>query len=117
MKISKCTAAIMGCLSLSSAAQAVEISKPEFYGSIRAQAAFQENADYTTDIYQAEAGLIGFVPVYDFKLRYQLEAEYSESMVSIADDNDLIVREANIIMMSKKMGRNIHWFRYHRYMG
>lgn len=110
MKINKYTAAIIGCLSLSSAAQAVEISKPDFYGSIRAQAAFQEGNDYTTDIYQAEAGLIGFVPVYDFNLRYQLEAEYSESMPRFnakgekISDNDLIIREANIIMMSKKWG-------------
>ncbi|WP_322804214.1 porin [Vibrio alfacsensis] len=110
MKINMCSAAIIGCLSLSATAQAVEISTPEFYGSVRAQAAFQEGNDYTTDIYQAEAGLVGFVPVYDFNLRYQLEAEYSESMPKLnakgekADDNDLIVREANIIMMSKKWG-------------
>nr|WP_241214430.1 hypothetical protein [Vibrio alfacsensis] len=107
MKINKCSAAIIGCLLLSSTAQAVEVSTPEFYGSVRAQAAFQEGNDYTTDIYQAEAGLVGFVPVYDFNLRYQLEAEYSESMPKLnakgekADDNDLIVREANIIMMNK----------------
>lgn len=108
MKINKYTTALLGLFAVNAVAQTavqdIELSMPDFYGSIRAQAAFQENTDYTTDIYQAKAGLMGFVPVYDFRLRYKLEAEYSESMVGSASDNDLIIREANIIMMSKKWG-------------
>ena len=104
MKINKISVALLMLSSSYSFAEEVTFLEPEFYGSIRAQVALQENTDYTTDIYQAEAGLIGFVPVYDFRVRYQLEAEYSESMVENASDNDLIVREANIIMMNKKWG-------------
>lgn len=104
MKINKISVALLMLSSSYSFAEEMTFLEPELYGSIRAQVALQENTDYTTDIYQAEAGLIGFVPVYDFRVRYQLEAEYSESMVENASDNDLIVREANIIMMNKKWG-------------
>ncbi|ROV62190.1 porin [Vibrio ponticus] len=104
MKINQCSLILFSLFSAGATAQNVELGKPDFYGSIRAQAAWHENVDYTTDIYQAEAGVIGMLDTDFFKARYQLEAEYSESISHAADDNDLMVREANIILMNPTFG-------------
>lgn len=91
-------------LPLSAAATQVDMPMPDLYGDIRAQAAWQENSDYTTDIYQAQVGAMGNMKVNSFGIGYQLEAEYSESMTEKSEDNDLIVREANIRVMFPGLG-------------
>ncbi|GAL04583.1 hypothetical protein JCM19237_1255 [Photobacterium aphoticum] len=85
-------------------ADSITVPMPTVYGDIRAQAAWHQDKDYTTDIYQATVGAIGNLGYQDLKVRYQLEAEYSESEHSADKDNDLIVREANIITMLPPWG-------------
>lgn len=95
---------IAALLPLSAVATQVDMPMPDLYGDIRAQAAWQENSDYTTDIYQAQVGAMGNMKVNSFGIGYQLEAEYSESMTEKSRDNDLIVREANIRVMFPGLG-------------
>ncbi|ENM5894075.1 porin [Vibrio mimicus] len=104
MKKTILATSLVSLLPLSAAAAQVDIPMPEIYGDIRAQAAWHENSDYTTDIYQAELGAVGNVKVNNFGIGYQLEAEYSESMTDKSEDNDLIVREANIKVLFPSLG-------------
>ncbi|MFI3276046.1 porin [Vibrio sp.] len=105
MKINDvCALILLSTLSVYGAAQPFEVPKPNFYGQIQAQAAWHDYADYTTDIARAELGVKGNVPTNLIVAHYTLEAEYSESLTDVSQDNDLIVREANIVLMTKEYG-------------
>lgn len=82
----------------------VSIPMPDIYGDIRAQGAWHQDRDYTTDIYQASIGAIGFLPYQALNVRYHLEAEYSESDHNVKTDKEIILREANLIALLKGYG-------------
>ncbi|MGR5206815.1 porin [Vibrio sp. PNB23_22_7] len=105
MKKNLCAAATI-CLASSPAlfAQPVTLQTPTLYGTIRAQAAWHDNYDYKSEIYQAEVGVIGMLSAPQMQVRYHLEAEYSESLPELAKDNDLMVREASVTLLTKNYG-------------
>ncbi|MBV7300207.1 porin [Enterovibrio paralichthyis] len=98
------TATLASLFPFTSLASTVSLPLPEMYGSIQAQASWHENADYTTDIAQAQFGVVGMVKADTTSVRYRLEAEYSESIAETEDDNDGMISEANLAVMNPLFG-------------
>ncbi|EEZ00465.1 hypothetical protein VOA_000523 [Vibrio sp. RC586] len=84
-------------------AQLTEI-RPDFYGSIQGLVSWEDNQDKQTRIQEAILGLQGFIPSEHVRVRYKLAAEYSDNNPNLKENNEIIISESNVLLMSQSFG-------------
>ncbi|USD39367.1 porin [Ferrimonas sp. SCSIO 43195] len=97
------SAAILAALPLASALAADDWA-PKLYGDLRAQAQFQSDNDYETEIYQANLGLKGIYKNNGLMVRYNTRLQYSDNFGDASAFNDIELIDANLIVAYKNLG-------------
>ncbi|WP_064607359.1 porin [Photobacterium sp. J15] len=81
-----------------------ESISPTFYGSVQGQIRAEENKDYSNKIDYASVGVFGFHQAGLVNARYKVEAEYSQTNPDPDEQNEVILSEANFLLLTKDYG-------------
>jgi len=81
-----------------------DIISPTLYGSIQAHARLEDNKDYSNQIDYSSIGLFGFHRAGIVNVRYKVEAEYSQTNPNPEERNEIILNEANLLLLTQDYG-------------
>ncbi|MCW8328377.1 porin [Photobacterium sp. SDRW27] len=77
---------------------------PTLYGTVQGQIRLEESKDYANEIDYASVGVFGFHQIGFVNTRYKVEAEYSQTNPDPEESDEIILSEANLLLLTKDYG-------------